>query len=373
MAESGRLPDRITVFKMNASSKYRAGQWVRVREAEDILRTLDPDGCLDGLPFMPEMLQFCGREFQVFKRAHKTCDTVHKTGGRRLSNAVHLTELRCDGAAHGGCQAGCLLFWKDAWLEPVAGGGGAASAAGAGVTNGSGGPGMSLERLAACTQDRHLTTEAEPVYRCQATQLPQATQLLPWWDVRQYLEDYTSGNIGMGRLLRGAIFMGYYHLINAGIGLGSCLRWLYDRFQSITGGTPYPRRPGRIPPGQRTPTAVLDLQPGELVRVKSHEEILQTLDHNCKNRGLLFDAEEVPFCGGTYRVRSRVERIINEQTGKMHPLKGSAVILEGVYCQACYSSKRLFCPRAIYPYWREIWLERVGSAPAAPLERPAGG
>ena len=36
-----------------------------------------------------------------------------------MHNTVHLRRTRCDGAAHGGCQAACLLFWKEAWLERV--------------------------------------------------------------------------------------------------------------------------------------------------------------------------------------------------------------------------------------------------------------
>ena len=36
----------------------------------------------------------------------------------RMRNAVHLEE-RCDGQAHGGCQAGCLVYWKEAWLKRV--------------------------------------------------------------------------------------------------------------------------------------------------------------------------------------------------------------------------------------------------------------
>ena len=63
-----------------------------------------------------------------------------------------------------------------------------------------------------------------------------------------------------------------------------------------------------IPTGQRTPTTTLNLQPGELVRVKSYKEILATLDQNNKNRGLYFDAEVVPFCGGIYRVLKRVTK-----------------------------------------------------------------
>ena len=74
---------------------------------------------------------------------------------------------------------------------------------------------------------------------------------------------------------------------------------------------------------------------------------------------MLFDAEEVPFCGKTFRVRSRVQRIIDERTGRMLTLKGSNVILDNVWCQARYSNRRMLCPRAIYPIWRETWLERA--------------
>src|SRR5215813_3497089 len=103
-----------------AMRKLRAGDWVEVRSKEEILATLDRQGQLDGMPYMPEMFAFCGKRFQVYKRAHKTCDTIFPVRGRRVGNAVHL-ETRCNGSAHGGCQAKCLLFWKDAWLKPVAG------------------------------------------------------------------------------------------------------------------------------------------------------------------------------------------------------------------------------------------------------------
>jgi hypothetical protein len=26
---------------------------------------------------------------------------------------------RCDGQAHGGCQAGCSIYWKEAWLKRI--------------------------------------------------------------------------------------------------------------------------------------------------------------------------------------------------------------------------------------------------------------
>ena len=47
----------------------RVGEIVEVRSEAEILATLDERGELDGLPFMPEMLDFCGRRFRVHKLA----------------------------------------------------------------------------------------------------------------------------------------------------------------------------------------------------------------------------------------------------------------------------------------------------------------
>src|SRR5882672_9594708 len=101
------------------TSKLKVGDWVEVRSKEEILKTLDSNGQLDGLPFMPEMFAFCGRRFRVYKRAHKTCDTVNESRGRRMKDAVHLEGARCNGAEHGNCEAACLVFWKTAWLRKV--------------------------------------------------------------------------------------------------------------------------------------------------------------------------------------------------------------------------------------------------------------
>ncbi len=103
----------------DTNRELRAGDVVRVRSEAEILATLDADGRLDGMPFMPEMLQQCGREVQVYRRADKTCDTIGPGPHRRLTGTVHLADLRCGGEAHGGCQAACLLFWKEAWLQRV--------------------------------------------------------------------------------------------------------------------------------------------------------------------------------------------------------------------------------------------------------------
>ena len=349
---------------MQDSLNLRVGEWVEVRSKEEILSTLDQKGRLEALPFMPEMFAFCGRRFRVHKRAHKTCDPVNGLGARGMANAVHLQGLRCDGSAHGGCQAGCRIYWKETWLKRV---GDRTQPAGETIPQ----PKPSAHQGSGCTEDEILAATVasqdrlgpqEPTYVCQATLVWDATYPLRWWDPRHYLEDFTSGNVRLSQVISALVFWIYHSVAEAGLGFGSALRWAYDLFQTLRGGAPYPLRPGEVPRGQKTPTAKLNLQPGELVRVKSYPVILETLDEEGKNRGLYFDAEMVPFCRGTFRVLRRVERIIHEKTGKMLRFKNDAIILEGVECQARYAKYRKFCPRGYYSYCREIWLERVDPA-----------
>src|ERR1700730_8345336 len=342
----------------------QVGDWVEVRSKAEILRSLDSNGRLEKLPLMPEMFEYCGQRFQVYKRAHKTCDTVNpSSAGRRLTNAVHL-ELRCDGKAHGGCQTACLIFWKEAWLKPV----NEATTGKASLPDDTHRRDKPIDETgcteeivwtSACTRDPQSKDGKR--YFCQATELPDFTAPLQWWDMRQYVEDYTSGNLTMGRLVRGFIYASYSILARKNkFGIGVPFRWLYDQFQALVGGVPYPRRDGAIPADHPTPHCSLDLQPGELVRVKSYPEILATLNTGTlKNGGMMFDAELVPYCGRVYRVKARVERFLSEKTGRMMSLKTPPVILDGVWCQARYSYFRMGCPRCLYSWWREIWLERV--------------
>jgi hypothetical protein len=132
---------------------------------------------------------------------------------------------------------------------------------------------------------------------------------------------------------------------------------VYNGLAKLLGEVPYPYEGGRVT--GKTPSLRLDLQPGELVRVRPLEEILQTINVARQNRGLGFAPEMVRYCGGTFRVRSRVKQILDEKTGKMMTFGNECVILEDVICRSECSGKRMFCPRSIYPYWREIWLQRV--------------
>jgi len=325
--------DLKTVLNNRTKLRAKAGDWVEVRSVPEILATLDKEAKVDGLPFMPEMLQFAGQRFQVTARADKTCDTISQTGGRRMLKTVHL-ETRCDGSAHGGCQASCLLFWKEDWLKAVDD-----QSVAPGEIDRSG-----LAQLEAATV-QSKAADGEVRYSCQATELLNATTPLRWWDVRQYWRDWRSGNVRLARLVR----------VLSVAAFNALQRWRGGAY-----GFPHvPPRTNRVTADQK-----LGLREGEMVRVKDVQEIVNTLDDNSKNRGLWFDAEMVPYCGGTYRVQQRVNQIIDEKTGKMLRFKNECIMLEGVVCQSEYSRGRLGCPRRIASYWREAWLERADACNA---------
>jgi hypothetical protein len=322
-------------------STLRAGDIVEVRSEEEILGALDADGKLDGLPFMPEMLRFCGRQYRVRARAHKACDTIDWQQFRRMESAVHLEDLRCDGSAHGGCQAGCLLFWKEAWLRPV-------DPRGPERAPGTNAAGASTEALIATTETG--TNDAgETLFSCQATELTRASKgLLPWWEPSQYVQDVSSGNSAVFRVAR-ALLVGLFNRFQRANAR------LFPRFCLIRGCKRYPFIEGRATSGD-TPTRSLGLQPGEIVEIKSREEIFATLDENDTTQGLRFDGEMLKYCGRRARVLRRIEKIIDEKTGRMLTIRRDCVILDGVICRGDYHRS---CPRAIYPYWREAWLRRV--------------
>ena len=320
------------------TKSFRVGELVEVRSASDILATLDESGSVDGLPFMPEMLQYCGKRYRIYKSAHKTCDTIESYCIRRMSNAVHLEGLRCDGQAHGGCQAACLLFWKTDWLKRVP-----SSSQGSDRTSRESVK-TEPEVLRRATRQRLPDgTASEDCYRCQATELVRATTEVrrrERWNPFFYIRDMTSGNVR----LRDFLWFGALATVNS-----FTLRWFGRRHPHLCGLA-----------GKQTPAGKLDLQPGELVRVRSKDEIMKTTNAERRNRGLLFDVEMVRFCEtGEFRVLQRVERILDERTGRMVKLANPNIVLEGVTCSGNISMQRMFCPRAIYPYWRELWLTRV--------------
>lgn len=319
----------------------KVGDLVEVRSADEIRATLDDSGELNGLPFMPEMLAFCGRRLTVHKVAHKSCDYIGQTGMRRMTDSVHLTESRCDGTAHGGCQNRCSLYWKEQWLKRVDPQDPVAPTPDAGQ--------RALLPLLVQQTQREPFEDGATRWSCQATEMLRAApEPLPLKNMSQYRDDVTSGNADLVAVVKAflvAVFNRYQ----------SYSRRFLPRALQIRGGLDWGFLQGRVVSG-RTPTQHLDLRPGELVRIKSREEIESTLDTKLLNRGLGFEAEMSRFCGRTARVKARATRCLDERSGRMLTMKNPCIILEDIVCEGAFSAN---CPRQYAIWWREIWLERV--------------
>lgn len=56
-----------------AKHKLKTGDIVEILHPLEVAKTLDSNGTLDNLPFMAEMIQYCGRKLRVSARIEKTC------------------------------------------------------------------------------------------------------------------------------------------------------------------------------------------------------------------------------------------------------------------------------------------------------------
>jgi hypothetical protein len=307
-----------------SDTELRAGDWVQVCSPEEIAQTLDENGMLDGLPFMPEMMEWCGKKARVARRAEKTC--IEYAGGNYKirefvnDNTVVLEGLRCSGKEHGGCQRACLLFWKTSWLRKTQGD----------VTV-IADDGSKSDDLRA-----KLKTMASPTrYICQSTELARATRPFTRASMLfKCLLDIQSGGRGVFEMAK--------------LVLVPLWRKATRRF----------RRRGLTGNLSRTPVGDLALQPGDWVRIKPNSQIVKTLDGRGRNRGLIWDYGMDHHGKQVFQVRTRLDRMISEVNGEMRRVEAT-VILEGLTCMC--SNVLGGCPRLDYTYWREVWLERVNA------------
>jgi hypothetical protein len=317
-------------------NRLHAGDPVVVRSPEEILKTLDADGTLDGLPFMPEMLDWCGKPLRVEHRVEKTCVAVAPPvyPNRRFAanDVVLLAGSRCDGSGHDGCKRACKIFWKEAWLRPLGADENPTPAP-------EPGRGELLARLKTKTDESH--------YSCQSTQLLNATEAFPGrkspWMVRIALREILNGDRSVVEMLK-VLFV-----------------WSSLRFGRVLNGKQKLRGPNK-----NTPSHSLGLITGDPVRIKSRAEIAATLNQKRSNRGMGICREMTRYCGAHAEVRERVDRIINETTGEMREVRDT-VLLQNVRTGMkklndwdCLCEDELGdCPRGELMYWREIWLERA--------------
>jgi hypothetical protein len=309
----------------SATQRIRPGDLVEVRNPAEIATTLDAAGTLDRLPFMPEMLQYCGKRFQVSRKVVIVCASGTKTGSTLRafgSNEVVLLDgLRCSGAEHDGCQKACTIFWREAWLRKVD------KSMPASVN-----AEVDFEQL----RSRLTTRVAQNTYFCQASEILRATKGLS--KMERYAKCFDEVRFGNCTVLEMAHRIGIFVFWKA-------RRILFGHYAR-----------GSAKP---TPTGTLDLRTGELVQVRPIENISSTLDEHANNRGLWFSPNMRLSCGQHRRVEKRIEKLIVDGTGEMRKLKNT-VFLEGSHC-GCAHIALGGCSRQEYVYWREIWLQKAGN------------
>lgn len=310
----------------------RPGDLVEIRQPQEILQTLDANGTQDRLPFMPEMVEHCGRRFRVSKRVVKTCYYGTSSGMRKFpaEDVVLLEGLRCSGEAHDGCQKACTIFWREAWLRRVDGPTRNAVTADAESTK--------------WLRARLKTSVGPSTYFCQSSEILNATVELSRWErFGKCFSEVRSGNCGVLEMAQRISV------------------WIFWKTRQKLLGV-YGR-------GNRksTPAETLNLQTGELIEIKPLNSISETLNQKGYNRGLYFTPAMGQSCGEQHKVACRVEKIIVDGTGEMRKLNNTAFLEDSMCGCSCVAFGG--CPRQEYAYWREIWLKRVETA-ATSSQRP---
>jgi len=314
-------------FKRHRRKRFalnlRPGEIVKVRIEGEITATFDENGMLEGLPFIPEMRIYCGKKFKVLESVNKI--VVEGIGTRNMKNTVILEGLRCNGEAHGGCPTTCTLFWKEAWLKRVLN------------DNNS----QEIVNYRDAFMSNNSTDSKDKIFSCQSTYLIKATSV-PIWDIKQHIWEISSRFRARGVAALAKRLELIYMLMSS----------LDFKVRQFSGARKRAMLSGSL---IRTPTASLNLQLGELVEIRKAGEILATLDREGRNRGLAFTREMLKYCGRRYRVLKRIDKKIDELSGRMKPI-ANTVILEGATCDGKAHGG---CQRACYCLWREVWLKRV--------------
>jgi len=108
--------------------------------------------------------------------------------------------------------------------------------------------------------------------------------------------------------------------------------------------------------GRPVDAATPPLKAGDMVRVRSVQEIQATLNPWGELKGCSFMEGMTPFCGTNRRVFKSVERFMDERNYQMRKARG-IILLEGVFCEGTDALGR--CDRSCLFFWREEWLEKI--------------
>ena len=304
---------------------FVVGDLVEIKTLDEIRTTINEQGCLEELPFMPEMLAMCGRRAYVYRCIHRLFDYRKSRRMRHMDGAVLLAGALCNGSSHGGCQAACQTIWKPAWLRRVD-----QNVDTSAVSRPSNDPNQ------ADTAVLQFSTHA-PRFICQLTQLHAASRPIGKWSPINFFRPLIAGNVTP------AVFV---------IGW---LTHLFNELQHYRQGVGFPAF--EVPERDVEASARTRLQAGDRVIVRSSAEVRATLSDQLLHRGLWFDPDMLKHCGHRYCVQAEIKSLIDIVTGEMRTMKTPAYILRDV----TFSGERqLFNAQHEPLFWRDAWLRRDG-------------
>lgn len=305
------------------------GDLVEIRPWAEIRATLDEQGCLEELPFMPEMLALCGRRARVFRGMHRLFDYRKSRRMRHMQGAVLLAGAVCDGASHGGCEAACHTIWKAAWLRRV-------DAVRDDVS-----PKPPASDPHSLATDTNLAFGTQPPrYICQLTRLNAASEPVGNWSWINFWRPLIAGNVTPTAFLV------------------AWLTHLFNELQHHRGGIGFPS----FDSGTRevTPADDARFRPGDLVNARSPAAIRATLDDRLIHRGMGFEPDMLKHCGRVYRVQAEISRLIDIVTGEMRTMKTPAYLLHDVHFSG---ERQLFNAQYEPLFWRAVWLRKAPPHP----------
>jgi hypothetical protein len=299
------------------------GDLVEVRPWAEIRATLDEHGCLERLPFMPEMRDMCGRRVRVFRCMHRLFDYRKSRRMRQMEGTVLLLATTCDGSSHGECEAACHTIWKAAWLRRLE----HADETPSEPTTASR---SSLSEVA----EQQAATRT-PRYVCQLTELNAASEAISGGGATRFLLPLLSGNVAPAAFAVGWLTHIFNELQHLRQGVG------FPAFEAVSAAGGLEEAP---------------LRPGDKVIVRSAAEIRATLNDQFMHRGLWFEPDMMKHCGHRYEVQAEVRKLIDIVTGEMLVMKTPAYVLRDVHFSG---ERQLFNSQYEPLFWRSIWLRRV--------------
>jgi hypothetical protein len=108
----------------------------------------------------------------------------------------------------------------------------------------------------------------------------------------------------------------------------------------------------------------IPLKAGDMVRIRSSDEIKASLDSHGRLKGCGFMPEMEPYCNTVQRVFKPVERFLDEYDYTVRKVKG-IVLLESLYCLGVAGAGR--CDRSCFYFWRVEWLEYLDERECNPI------